>query len=330
MRIVAAFALFLTAAAQQAATPPTPPRPGLRSQPALLYDERQQRVLLLDGTYPAVQRGSTEVWSWDGKQWQLIPAAGSSAPTARHASAAVYDSRRHKVVTFAGRLGKTEEIKGDTWEWDGKQWQEIAGTSIAARDHHAMAYDASRGRTVLFGGGLFPRRPGPWPTDTWEWDGERWAQVATDGPAGRVAAMVYDSKRREVVLFGGVGPSPGPGQPQPNFNDTWVWNGRAWRMASAAGPAVRDRHAMAFDSKAGVVLLYGGGTRAGQLDDMWQWDGRAWRKIPLTGPTPGKRELHAMAYDPARDRTVLYGGNHDGRVVDDVWEWDGKQCTRVQ
>ena len=329
MRIVAAFGLFIAAVAQQAATPPTAARPGLRSQPALLYDEQHQRLLLIDGTYPAVQRGSSEVWSWDGTQWTLLPASGL-APTARHASAAAYDSRRHKVVSFAGRLGKAEEIKADTWEWDGTRWQERPDTVIGARDHHMMAYDAARGRTVLFGGGLFPRRPGLWPADTWEWDGERWSQAATEGPVGRIAAMVYDSQRRDVVLFGGVGRSPGPGQPQPNFNDTWVWNGKAWRMASAEGPAVRDRHAMAFDSKAGVVLLYGGGTRAGQLDDMWQWDGRRWSQIAVTGETPGKRELHAMAYDPARGRTVLYGGNHDGKVVDDMWEWDGKQWTRVQ
>jgi hypothetical protein len=87
---------------------------------------------------------------------------------------------------------------------------------------------------------------------------------------------------------------------------------------------------MAFDTNAGVVLLYGGGTRAGQFEDLWRWDGQRWSQIALTGQTPGKRELHAMAYDAARGKTILYGGNHDGKVVDDVWEWDGKLWTQVQ
>jgi hypothetical protein len=329
MRIAAAAVLCSVAAAQAPANIAAA-RPGPRSQPGLIYHSQHQRILLIDGTYPAVQRGATELWSWDGREWALLPATGSRAPAARHASAAVYDSQRNRVVTFAGRLGLAEQIKNDTWEWDGARWSEMTDAGMGARDHHMMAYDSARGRTVLFGGGLFPRQAGPWPTDTWEWDGTRWSRVDTAGPVGRIAAMVYDSRRREMVMFGGVGQSPGAGQPQPNFGDTWTWNGQTWRKAAEGGPRARDRHAMAFDSKAGVMLLYGGGTRAGQFDDMWKWDGEAWRQIALTGQTPGRRELHAMAYDPARDRTVLFGGNNDGKVVDDVWEWDGKSWTRVQ
>jgi hypothetical protein len=181
----------------------------------------------------------------------------------------------------------------------------------------------------MFGGGPFPRRPGPWATDTWEWDGTRWTRVATAGPAGRVAAMVYDAPRQRIVMFGGVGAPPGQGQPQPNYGDTWAWDGRSWTLLATDGPAPRDRHAMALDSRKGVILLYGGGTSAGQFDDMWQWDGVRWTRIPLTGPTPGKRSLHAMGYDAARGRTVLYGGNSEGRVLDDTWEWDGRSWKRV-
>jgi hypothetical protein len=35
------------------------------------------------------------------------------------------DSRRKRIVSYGGRVGKKEEIKGDTWEWDGKNWQRI-------------------------------------------------------------------------------------------------------------------------------------------------------------------------------------------------------------
>jgi hypothetical protein len=87
---------------------------------------------------------------------------------------------------------------------------------------------------------------------------------------------------------------------------------------------------MTFDRRAGVVLLYGGSTTAGQFGDMWQWDGFRWTEIKMTGPTPGRRALHAMAYDAARGKTVLYSGNRGGKVLDDLWEWDGQHWTQIK
>jgi hypothetical protein len=53
--------------------------------------------------------------------------------------------------------------------------------------------------------------------------------------------MVFDDRRKELVLFGGQGDAPLPGQPQSVFGDTWLWNGRAWRRAS-----VEDLHRERF------------------------------------------------------------------------------------
>src|ERR1035441_6585189 len=53
--------------------------------------------------------------------------------------------------------------------------------SPSAREHHAMAYDSVRGRTVLFGGYDGSSYLG----DTWEWNGANWTQVATTGPSAR-------------------------------------------------------------------------------------------------------------------------------------------------
>jgi hypothetical protein len=173
----AALALWLLALPPNAATP-TPAdgsgtvqeaaRPGPRSQPALFFHDSLRRIVLLDGTYLRVQPARSEILTWDGHSWALVPGAG---PTGRYAGAAVYDSRRDRIVSFSGRVGRDERIMPDTWEWDRRAWREMPDTSAGARDHHAMAYDAARGRTVMFGGGPFPRRPGPWATDTWEWDG---------------------------------------------------------------------------------------------------------------------------------------------------------------
>ena len=191
------------------------------------------------------------VWSWDGRVWTAQTDRG---PVVRVVGGAAFDVRREQLVLFGGaRPGGGLD---DMWAWDGASWRRQPDAGVGPRDHHVMAYDAKRDKVVLFGGSG-ARPPGAdrrlSPTDTWEWDGARWTQVATTGPSSRGrSAMVYDEKRGEMVLFGGGGDEV--------LGDTWLWNGQRWRMASATGPAPRYAHAMAYDTDRGVVVLYGGGT----------------------------------------------------------------------
>jgi len=315
----------MAASAQRVEAQQTAAKPSAREGHCLVYDEQQRKVILLDGYQPPYTPERGEVWSWDGKQWSLIPGSG---PAARSLSGAVYDSRRQKVVEFGG-VGNSgyEDTKGDTWEWDGKSWRQMTDPSVGTRDHHSMAYDAARGKTVMYGGQNSNRS---WAKDTWEWDGVKWTKFAVPGPGGRIhSAMAYDSKRQKVFLFGG---SSEDGR---SHNDTWEWDGAAWRKLSDEGPPPRSHHRMAFDSRAGVMLLYGGdGVRTSDmgglnvLADMWSWDGKSWTEIKTTGP--GKRLLHAMAYDAARGKLVFYGGEDGRKLFDDTWEWDGQQWAQIK
>ena len=81
-------------------------------------------------------------------------------------------------------------------------WTQNQDAGPGPRGYQAMAYDSSRGRTVLFGGlgasGVL--------ADTWEWDGGNWTQMADSGPPARSShAMAYDVQRNQTVLFGGRG-----------------------------------------------------------------------------------------------------------------------------
>jgi hypothetical protein len=63
-----------------------------------------------------------------------------------------------------------------------------------------MAYDATRGVTVLFGGLDSAGLNG----QTWEWNGTIWTQRVLSGPSPRNGhAMAYDATRGVAVLFGG-------------------------------------------------------------------------------------------------------------------------------
>ena len=204
--------------------------------------------------------------------------------------------------------------------------QLIPSTSPAGRSQHAMAYDAVRARSVVYGG--YNNAAGL--ADTWEWDGSTWLQRATSSPPGirRWFAMAYDSARQRTVLFGGQ--SAGGNYP----TDTWEWNGTTWlQVATASGAAPRWRHAGTYDVARQRFVLFGGAipgiTGTPYAADTWEWDGTAWlQRTPASSP-PG-RQLHGMAYDAGRQRVVLFGGLGTGGVnLADTWEWDGTNWTQA-
>ena len=125
-----------------------------------------------------------------------------------------YDSVRGVTVMFGG--ADPSGVRGDTWEWDGTTWtQRNPTTSPPARYGHAMAFNAERGVTELFGGQTGFAFGAGVLGDTWQWDGNDWTQVPITGPTPRTfTKMVYDSNRHRTVLFGGYNGSQFVG-------DTW-------------------------------------------------------------------------------------------------------------
>ena len=98
-------------------------------------------------------------------------------------------------------------------------WTQKQDMGPRPRIGHAMTYDASRRRVVLFGGDSLANASFG---DTWEWDGDSWTQVQDIGPAARAFhAMAFDGTRRRTVLFGGRNPTGFLG-------DTWEWDGENW------------------------------------------------------------------------------------------------------
>ncbi len=140
-------------------------------------------------------------------------------------------------------------------------------------------------------------------------------------------AMAYDSLRGVTVMFGGF---VHYAQTDVHLRDTWEYDGRRWVRKSTEGPSPRFWPAMAYDSRRGVTVLFGGGTYDGRytrFNDTWEWDGVEWSLRATSGPTA--RYAAAMAYDEHRGVVVLYGGNQEGKRGD-MWEWDGQSWVDNQ
>ncbi|MBK8268138.1 MAG: hypothetical protein IPK83_07445 [Planctomycetes bacterium] len=233
-------------------------------------------------------------------------------PMIRHQMA--YDSIRQVAVMFTGT---------ETWEWNGLIWSRRSNSGPSARFGMAIAFDAQRGVTVLFGGdptGTLNESV----NDTWEWDGAVWTpRDIPDPPPGRHDhVMTYDSARQVIVMAGGF-----TWNTSQYLGDTWEYDGSHWVLRDVGGFPARSRSAMAFDSLRSVTVMTGG-FNGSRLNGLFEWDGVAWTTRPV-GPT--HNYWHTLAFDSARGVMVQHGGSTDAWDEGDAAtrEYDGDTWTTV-
>ncbi|HKU39390.1 MAG TPA: hypothetical protein VJR89_14630 [Polyangiales bacterium] len=247
------------------------------------------RALILDGTADDCPDGPGAWCShtvyWDGaKTFERVSAPEATIPRNVGMDALlVYDERRDRVVMFGG-YGEPEEkactfeVCGDTWQWDGARWTELAAVSgtPSPRAGPAGTYDPRLGLTILFGGTNRPETDDPgteewlnsWRDldDTWTFDGERWTQQrapqgAPPQPQGRSAAvMTYSSRLGRAVMYGGTRHSGGcDGASTPECSGLWSWAGTHWERIEELGPRPAGRTELSFvEGPFGELLVLGG------------------------------------------------------------------------
>jgi hypothetical protein len=255
-----------------------------------------------------------------------------SWPPVGHAGAMAFDSARNRVVMFGG--GTTPN--NTTWEWDGAlgAWelrQQMAGARPSRRYGHAMAYDAARGKVVLYGG---IDESGGSNAETWEWDGatETWTMKNPGPSPSRWGhAMAYHAGMSRIVMFGGSYRHPTLGDG--DLFDIWEYDGAADSWVNKtyplppAWPRARRGHALAYDAARSVTVMYGGEvlTVGGPASDLWEWDSSTnqWTdRTPTVFPPewPGPRAWHGLV--DVGGAVLLFGG-----PLPNLWQWDGAAGT---
>lgn len=278
----------------------------LRYGHAMAFDEARGVTLMFGGTRDG-NSGQLDTWVWDGEVWQRLDPP--SRPPARAFHAMVYDPVRRNVVLFGGTTDDGDTALDDTWLWDGSTWRAVeAAPRPPARCRHALAFDADRGKIVLYGGYL---------RDTWEWDGERWSDASprrTNPGKLTSPAMAYARAERRVVLFGGDG----------RDGIAWYWDGRAWVSNKRTGVEGAEGGSLVA---AGDRLLCFAGEGRNVTNTLITYENGTWGASRL-GTPPSPRKWHASTFDSRRNMLIVHGGmapparrREPPQLFGDTWEF---------
>jgi hypothetical protein len=194
-----------------------------------------------------------------------------------------------------------------------------------------LAFDRDRRKLVLYGGqnrgnaGLPPELTPDSPTiNHWELDADSgaWTELTGCPPIGFAAlngVMVYDTRRRLLVIFTGVNGNVGEWNPA-----TSQWTNRPVPLDGTpipAGPPL----AAAYDEARGKAVVFiendflRGGISAWEWDPAGRWSERAGPSDLRAFPRPN--DMPAIAYDADRGTLWLFGRGGDA-YFDHLWRWD--------
>ncbi len=258
---------------------------------------------------------TNQLWRFDGQGWTQLQPATSAAPVARQRAAAAWDFLRGRLVVFGGTT--VGSAFGDTWEWDGTQWQErVLTPHPSPRRGACMSYEVHTGRVILFGGYDSNFN---YLNDTWAFDGNSWTPLApahSPGPRD-LSRMVYDWRAQRSVLFGGL---DSVGLP---LTDTWVFDGVDWsQVATPTVPFGQGGYdfAMTYDELRDRTVMFGGTPDGNtRFHSTWEFDGSDWHQRAIAAPPAGRLGA-GMAYVRNAGRTFLFGGSSPSPLID-TWAY---------
>jgi hypothetical protein len=201
----------------------------------------------------------------------------------------------------------------------------VPGT-LSYRSGHALAWDATRSRVVLFGGYTsWSQTP-----ETWEWNGTAWEvrTPAQSPPSSYRPAMAFDVSRSRTVL---VTPKTD------RTSELWEWDGITWvlRVGAASAPATHgDPNSgsvgVAYDSVRRVTVIVVFRRGLSEPIETWEWNGTALRPRAPTRVPRVNNGAGTLAWDGTLQRVVLVGSNHDPTFTTNtnvMWDWDGTTWT---
>jgi hypothetical protein len=243
--------------------------------PLAAYDTDRQKIVMV------CEDSST--WEHDGTGWKQ--ATLKAAPTSRRFASLAYDPTLKKTILFGGYDTTTATYLDQTWTWDGSTWTRVKKNPPPSRALASMWYDSTLKKTVIYGGigRITSTDRVTRYDDMWTFDGTAWTQLKPSGgtPGLRYGAeTTVDPRTNKVVLFGGlrVDTDAAGLQTQVYADDTWEWDGTAWKkLAPDVVPPARENAGLTFDPIRNELVMFSGFSGTYHAD-TWGYTNGAWHQ----------------------------------------------------
>lgn len=297
----------------------------------LSYDTWDGYVLLFNG----LSKDGT--WEFSAGNWTAVPFANGDEPSPRYGPAFVDDPRDGSVLLFGGAgvapgwsCNCSDVEFNDTWVFHSGSWQNLTKDELVSpspRDRSTVAYDATEGEVMLWGG-VVTAHGQVAPADAWTFSRERWSFVnRTDQapPFHFGAAATFVSASNSVFVYGGVD------ELGVATDQAWTFTSSGWTSAFVLeSPPASGYASMAYDGADGYVVLFdsGGAASLGPESQTWSFLNGVWTELaPPLQPSP--RAGASMAYDPEDGYVVLFGGVGATGDLNETWSFSGGRWTNL-
>lgn len=261
----------------------------------------------------------------------------STSPTARERVGSATDGS--VIYLYGGQVGTSTIPYDNLLAFDGTTWTELtaSGTGAGPRSSPITAWDAARGKLVVFGGKGDAASWNNRLQDTWEWDSlNGWVQqFPVTIPDKRWLTNGVYAPGFGLIFHGGNAETAG-GSTYTD-NQTWAYDGLGWTLV-ASGPTVQNG-TLVYRPTDNDLIYFGGTNGSGNLSDTWSFDlvSLTWTQIPTTtlptsdGATGGPGLVGATGYfNEGSGKVVIHGGQGNGGPPSSLtWEFDGTDWTEV-
>lgn len=299
-----------------------------KTEVGLVYDTQHGCVIYFGGCSSGYTNNlwlyhvGTNVWR-EAQPWTKKKEEEADCPIGQCGYYAVYNSdldvyfkHRGGSGTNFGRGGSGRDSNSWTLDVHKLKWQKVAsGEHYGVRADwpgayccYGMAYDRDAKEAIMFGG--------LGEGETWAFDfaKNKWRNLKpkTSPPALSMPCMVYDSRNKVTLVFGGQTGGYSDGT---STNETWAYSHakNTWTQMSPKNPPPRRLQAQAcYDSVNGVMIVFGGHAnvypkrdQGERYTDTWIYDyaKNTWTEMKPADHPKGS-DVRFMAFDPVNNVAI--------------------------
>ena len=289
---------------------------------------------LLFGGISQTNTALNDTWVFNSQSQTWIQMHPSQSPPARY-GATLARGPNGELVLFGGE-NNAGTVLSDTWVWDGTDWHQAHPPQSPPARFEAVSAGLL-GNQLTFPGESGSANPIPSTSDPTSHSSHFNSSLRKSHSEAQGSVLrTFDHRNStDVILFGGRSSSGAL------LDDTWSWNGVAWKQLSPENsPPASYNSAVASliglshkngaeDQSSNLVAIVGGtGISGSTLSGLWMFNGKTWQESSQSLPSASTGS--SLAFLRNLNELLLFGGSQDGTlfgVTSQTWLIDlGSSC----